>query len=50
LPFILAGLIIAHLITLHEAGGSNPIGTDSKLYKITFNPYYTLKDVLGFIV
>lgn len=50
LPFILSALIIAHLITLHECGGSNPIGVKSNLFAITFNPYFTLKDLLGFFI
>ena len=51
-PFIIIALAIAHLITLHSSGGSNPLGVSvakvSKGY-INFTPYYTLKDIIGFI-
>ena len=48
LPFILVVLIIGHIITLHEVKGTNPIGVTTK--KINFNPYFTIKDILGFII
>lgn len=38
------------MITLHEVGGSNPLGINSNKKKINFHPYYTLKDLLGFIL
>lgn len=50
LPFILSGLSILHLMTLHETGGSNPLGINSNKIKINFHPYYTWKDILGFIL
>ncbi len=52
LPFIIAALSIAHLITLHEVGGSNPLGVTSikNLFFINFHPYYSLKDFLGFFI
>lgn len=52
LPFIIAALSIAHLITLHEVGGSNPLGITSvkNLFYVNFHPYYSLKDLFGFFV
>lgn len=50
LPFIIVGLTIAHIITLHNSGGSNPLGINTKKYKINFNPYYTIKDICGFMI
>lgn len=51
LPFIIAALTIAHLIALHDKGGSNPLGITIKNIKsiayINFHPYYSLKDLLG---
>jgi quinol-cytochrome oxidoreductase complex cytochrome b subunit len=41
LPFILAGLIIIHLILLHYDGSSDEQGEDS----ISFYPYYYVKDL-----
>src|ERR1700733_14678372 len=52
-PFIITALVIAHLITLHHTGGSNPLGISvaklSKAY-INFHPYYTIKDFLGIMI
>nr|AXS65939.1 cytochrome b [Curculionoidea sp. 19 KM-2017] len=49
LPFIISALVIIHLFFLHQTGSSNPLGTLSNMDKISFNPYFTLKDLLGFI-
>lgn len=52
LPIIIAALALAHLITLHNQGGSNPLGinTARSLSYIQFHPYYTVKDLLGFFI
>nr|YP_010297280.1 cytochrome b [Lamennaisia nobilis]UML36896.1 cytochrome b [Lamennaisia sp.] len=49
LPFIVLMMVIIHLMFLHETGSSNPLGLNSNYYKIPFNPYFSLKDILGFI-
>jgi ubiquinol-cytochrome c reductase cytochrome b subunit len=49
LPFILLALVALHLIFLHEHGSTNPIGINSNVDKIYFHPYYTFKDIVGFI-
>lgn len=49
LPFIISGITIGHIIALHDAGGSNPLGISSKAL-INFHPYYTFKDIMGFIL
>nr|YP_008593690.1 cytochrome b [Peprilus triacanthus]WNH18811.1 cytochrome b [Peprilus burti]WNH37191.1 cytochrome b [Peprilus triacanthus]BAN83684.1 cytochrome b [Peprilus triacanthus]BAW88976.1 cytochrome b [Peprilus burti] len=49
-PFVIAALIILHLLFLHETGSNNPIGLNSNAYKISFHPYFTYKDLLGFAV
>lgn len=50
LPFILIIFIIIHLIYLHETGSNNPLGVNRNYYKIIFHNYFTLKDILGFII
>nr|QHN60233.1 cytochrome b [Tamarixia radiata] len=50
LPLIILMLVIFHLFYLHETGSSNPMGLNSNYFKITFNPYYSIKDLLGFII
>nr|QPP19890.1 cytochrome b [Cynoglossus monopus] len=48
LPFIIAAIVILHLLFLHETGSNNPLGLNSNLDKITFHPYFSLKDILGY--
>ncbi len=50
LPFVLVGVVMLHLVALHQHGSSNPTGIDAKgpQDKIPFHPYYTSKDFLGF--
>ena len=58
-PLVLIGLVVAHLIALHEVGSNNPDGVEIKKLKdengipldgIPFHPYYTVKDILGVVV
>lgn len=50
LPFIIAALVIVHLLFLHETGSNNPTGLNSDADKIPFHPYYTIKDILGVLI
>nr|AIR93245.1 cytochrome b [Pomatorhinus ruficollis] len=50
LPFVIAGLTLVHLTLLHDTGSNNPLGIPSDCDKIPFHPYYTVKDVLGFVL
>nr|WRO44752.1 cytochrome b [Habronychus sp. 1 XYG-2024a] len=50
LPFIILAMAIVHLIFLHQTGSNNPLGTKSDLYKIMFHPYFSFKDLAGFII
>src|SRR3712207_7349031 len=43
-------LVIVHLLFLHETGSNNPSGIPSDIDKIPFHPYYTIKDILGFLL
>ena len=47
-PFVIAALVMIHLIALHEHGSNNPLGVDGNIDKIPFHPYYTTKDLVGF--
>jgi ubiquinol-cytochrome c reductase cytochrome b subunit len=59
-PLVLLGLVVAHLIALHEVGSNNPDGIEIKKHKdpktgipldgIPFHPYYTVKDIVGVVV
>ena len=56
-PLVLLGLVVAHIIALHEVGSNNPDGVEIKEKKdpatgrpldgIPFHPYYTVHDILG---
>lgn len=49
-PFIILGIVILHLIFLHETGSKNPLGVNRDLSKIIFHPLFTIKDILGFLL
>nr|AIW09199.1 cytochrome b [Octodon bridgesii] len=49
LPFIITAMVMIHLLFLHETGSNNPSGLNSDSDKIPFHPYYTIKDILGFM-
>nr|AJD83560.1 cytochrome b [Cynoglossus trigrammus] len=50
LPFIIMALVMIHLMFLHETGSNNPLGLNSNMDKIPFHPYFTYKDLLGFLI
>ncbi|WP_292742481.1 MULTISPECIES: cytochrome b [unclassified Methylophaga] len=59
LPIVLLGLVVAHILALHEVGSNNPDGVEIKKHKdengkpldgIPFHPYYTVKDLVGVVV
>nr|QEQ51035.1 cytochrome b [Alburnoides eichwaldii]QEQ51036.1 cytochrome b [Alburnoides eichwaldii]QEQ51037.1 cytochrome b [Alburnoides eichwaldii]QEQ51038.1 cytochrome b [Alburnoides eichwaldii]QEQ51039.1 cytochrome b [Alburnoides eichwaldii] len=50
LPFVVAGATILHLLFLHETGSNNPAGLNSDADKISFHPYFSYKDLLGFVI
>ena len=59
IPLVLLGLVVAHIIALHETGSNNPDGIEIKKTKdasgkpldgIPFHPYYTVKDMVGVVV
>nr|QQW48061.1 cytochrome b [Lipoptena sp.] len=50
LPFIILAMTMIHLMFLHETGSNNPIGLNSNIDKIPFHPYFTYKDITGFII
>nr|QNP10108.1 cytochrome b [Tympanogaster modulatrix] len=50
MPFIIAALTMIHLLFLHQTGSNNPLGTNSNMDKIPFHPYFSFKDLFGFIL
>jgi ubiquinol-cytochrome c reductase cytochrome b subunit len=58
-PLALLGLVVVHLLALHDVGSNNPDGIEIKKKKgpngipldgIPFHPYYTVKDIVGVVV
>nr|UYK52155.1 cytochrome b [Zaraea sp. CSCS-Hym-MC0131] len=50
MPFIIMAMVMLHLMFLHTTGSSNPLGMNSNLDKIPFHPYFTFKDIIGFMI
>ena len=50
LPFVLAGVIIIHLLFLHVKGSRNPLGIYRNYDKVLFHPYFSWKDILGIVI
>ena len=51
LPFVLAALVLMHLIVLHDtAGSSNPLGVSGNYDRVTFAPYYLFKDLITIFI
>merc|ERR1712000_679553 len=50
LPFVVGGIRIVHLLFLHQTGSNNPLGIRSNFDKVSFHPYFSFKDIFGFIV
>ena len=56
-PLVLLGLVVAHLLALHDVGSNNPDGVEIKAKRdpktgipldgIPFHPYYTVHDIMG---
>nr|YP_009236689.1 cytochrome b [Telchinia circeis]AMJ17146.1 cytochrome b [Telchinia circeis] len=49
-PFIILMLTMIHLLFLHQTGSNNPLGINSNIDKIPFHPFFTFKDLIGFII
>ena len=50
LPFVLIGLSVLHIGILHQDGSNNPLGISSLTDKISFFPYFIIKDTMSFVV
>nr|ARS00833.1 cytochrome b [Prochilodus lineatus] len=50
LPFVVIAATALHALFLHETGSNNPVGLNSDADKIPFHPYFSYKDLLGFMV
>nr|AAN02457.1 cytochrome b [Aphanius iberus] len=48
--FVVAAATLVHLIFLHESGSNNPTGLNLDADKVSFHPYFSYKDLLGFAI
>lgn len=49
MPFVLLFFVVLHIVFLHEVGRNNPLGVCSFGDKVNFHPYFTFKDLVGFM-
>nr|QDI93983.1 cytochrome b [Tuxedo flavicollis] len=50
MPFIVAMMVMIHLLFLHQSGSNNPLGLNSNYDKIPFHPYFSIKDYMGMMI
>nr|YP_010164090.1 cytochrome b [Scopimera intermedia]QRK27405.1 cytochrome b [Scopimera intermedia] len=50
LPLLAAAFSMIHILFLHQAGANNPLGISSQSDKVPFHPYFTFKDIMGFVL
>nr|YP_009871072.1 cytochrome b [Phascolosoma similis]QKS32584.1 cytochrome b [Phascolosoma similis] len=50
LPFAITAFSILHLVFLHQTGSNNPLGIFIPNQMVPFHPYYTYKDLVGFML
>ncbi|TVY32293.1 cytochrome b [Lachnellula subtilissima] len=51
LPFVLAALVLMHLIALHDSAGSgNPLGISANYDRLPFAPYFLFKDLITIFI
>lgn len=44
LPFVILGLVVFHLVCLHNWGSNNSLGLNSKIDTFSFTPFFFVKD------
>nr|Q36507.1 RecName: Full=Cytochrome b; AltName: Full=Complex III subunit 3; AltName: Full=Complex III subunit III; AltName: Full=Cytochrome b-c1 complex subunit 3; AltName: Full=Ubiquinol-cytochrome-c reductase complex cytochrome b subunit [Wickerhamomyces pijperi]CAA47155.1 apocytochrome B [Wickerhamomyces pijperi] len=49
-PFILAALVVMHLMALHVHGSTNPLGISSNIDRLPFHGYFVFKDLVTVFV
>nr|URX52640.1 cytochrome b [Glyptotermes brevicaudatus] len=50
MPFVITAMVMVHLLFLHQTGSNNPLGLKSDMDKMPFHPYFTTKDIVGFVI
>nr|YP_009020467.1 cytochrome b [Geocharax gracilis]CDN85556.1 cytochrome b [Geocharax gracilis] len=50
LPFLISAASLIHILFIHNSGATNPLGIQTSYDKIPFHPYFTFKDIVGFLL
>jgi ubiquinol-cytochrome c reductase cytochrome b subunit len=50
LPFLIVGAVLVHLAVLHQNGSNNPLGINGSIDKISFYPYFVIKDLFSWVI
>jgi len=50
LPFIVAAIVMVHLLFLHQTGSRSPLGLSINYKKAPFHHYFVIKDTLGLLI
>jgi len=49
-PFVVVFMVCLHIFFLHTTGRNNPLGVNGNADKVPFHWYYTIKDLVGFVI
>lgn len=49
-PMAIGFVVVLHIFLLHSTGSNNPLGVRSNTDKVPFHSYFSIKDILGFVV
>jgi quinol-cytochrome oxidoreductase complex cytochrome b subunit len=50
LPFLITAAVIIHIAFLHQNGSNNPLGLNPSTDKISFYPYFIIKDLFSWLI
>jgi len=50
LPFLILGMVILHIVFLHENGSNNPLGVRATVDYLPFSPYSVYKDLYSILL
>jgi len=50
MPFVILGIVLIHLLLLHDIGSTNPASNINYLDNVQFYPYFFLKDLTSLLL
>nr|YP_009002514.1 cytochrome b [Engaeus lyelli]CDL72553.1 cytochrome b [Engaeus lyelli] len=50
LPFLISASTLIHILFIHHSGANSPLGIQTSYDKVPFHPYFTFKDIVGFLL